>query len=80
MSEEFLRGIGHRTVLEAFADGIVAADANQRIVYVNGAAARLLGWPSEELPGKPLLCSMAERVHAAYDSGYGATSPRASLI
>ena len=70
MSEEILRGIDHGTVLEAFADGVVAADANQRIVYVNGAAARLLEWSNEELIGQPLMHIMPERMHAAHEAGF----------
>ncbi len=70
MSEELLRGIASRSVLDAFADGIVAADVGQRIVYVNGAAARLLGWGASELVGQPLTRIMPPRLHVAHETGF----------
>ena len=40
-------------VLESTAEGILAVDRNGIVQYLNAAAARLLGWPVEELLGQP---------------------------
>jgi PAS domain S-box-containing protein len=41
-------------MLGALADPVVASDAGNRLVYVNAAASALLGWPPDELIGRPL--------------------------
>jgi PAS domain S-box-containing protein len=44
----------HKLVLDALAGAVVAADERGRVVYVNAAAAKLLGRPSSELVERPL--------------------------
>lgn len=44
---------GLRAVLEVVSDGVVAADADGRIVWLNPAAERLLGARTAELVGRP---------------------------
>lgn len=46
--------LDHASILDALADPVVASDASNRLVYVNAAAAALLGWPPHELVGRPL--------------------------
>lgn len=62
--------IDFRSVLDTLADAVVAADEAQRIVYVNAAADRLLGWERGELVGRPLTTIMPERMHAAHRAGF----------
>ncbi len=40
--------------LEAIADGVIAVDTNQSVVYVNPVAARMLALPRAECLGRPL--------------------------
>ena len=57
-------------ILASLADPVVAADATNRIVYVNLAAERLLGWPAGELVGQPLTAIQPPRFHAAHLEGF----------
>lgn len=49
---------------------MVVTDAGQQIVYVNDAAAALLGWPVDELVGQPLLTIIPPRLHSAHQAGF----------
>lgn len=40
-------------ILDSAGDGIVGVDVEGRFTFVNAAAARMWGWPAEELIGKP---------------------------
>ncbi|PON13657.1 hypothetical protein C2W62_33200 [Candidatus Entotheonella serta] len=40
-------------VLSQTADGVYAVDREQRIVFWNAAAERLLGYPADEVMGRP---------------------------
>jgi PAS domain S-box-containing protein len=40
-----------RGLLEALPDGLVLASAAEHILFANTQAARLFGYPAEELPG-----------------------------
>ena len=42
------------SIISSMGEGIVATDAQQKIVYVNAAAGALLGFPEAEARGKPL--------------------------
>ncbi len=42
-----------QAILEAAGDGILGLDQEGRFTFVNPAAAQMLGWPAEELIGKP---------------------------
>ena len=41
-------------ILNSAGEGIVSVDQDRRVVFVNPAAARMLGWEVEELVGRPL--------------------------
>ncbi len=43
-----------KSVLESAAEGILAIDADGRVRFANTAAAVLVGWPSDELTGRPV--------------------------
>jgi len=53
---EDLMGLFHQRedILEALEEGIVAIDGNANIMYVNQAAAKMLGMKKEEIEGNPL--------------------------
>ena len=61
---------GIRLVLDALSDPVVASDHRDRIVYMNEAAERLLGWPAGELLGRPLSTMMPARFRAAHEAGF----------
>ena len=62
--------VDYRLVLDALADAVIAADRAGDIVYVNGAAERLLGWRAAELTGQPLKRIVPVRLHAAHEAGF----------
>lgn len=43
-----------RLVLRHSGDGIIGMDASGRVIFMNDAAERLLGWKAHELAGRPL--------------------------
>lgn len=59
----------HLTVLDSLSDAIVVGDLGDRIVHINPAAERLLGWTSAELEGRPLTLLMPERMHVQHTEG-----------
>jgi PAS domain S-box-containing protein len=71
-----------RQVLDTFADAVIAADGSGRIVYVNRAAEKLLGWHAAELVGHPLLAIIPARLHDVHRAGFQRylTTRRAKLI
>ena len=62
--------LDYREVLETFADAVVAADDGNRIVYVNQAAERLLGWGAGELIGRPLTTIQPVRLRATHTAAF----------
>jgi diguanylate cyclase (GGDEF)-like protein/PAS domain S-box-containing protein len=44
-----------QVTLHSIADGVISADANSRVVYLNAAAERLTGWPQADAIGLSLL-------------------------
>jgi PAS domain S-box-containing protein len=50
-------------------DAIIAADEQGTIAFANRAAARLLGWPADELRGRQLTVIMPLRMHVAHEAG-----------
>jgi len=66
LADEVVSGIEPRHILDALADPVVAADATNRIVYVNDATAMLLGWSVEELLGQPLTIMQPERFRSLH--------------
>src|SRR5437867_7038888 len=62
--------IDYRFLLDTFADAVVATTEAGRIVYVNAAAEKLLGWPAGDLMGRPLTTIMPERMRARHLAGF----------
>lgn len=52
-----------RLVLRHSGDGIIGADASGRVIFMNAAAERLLGWKAHDLEGR-LLHTAIHRKHA----------------
>ncbi|HEX8918050.1 MAG TPA: PAS domain S-box protein, partial [Chloroflexota bacterium] len=57
-------------VLDTLEDSIVVANAGGRIVYVNQALEKLLGWSARDLVGEPITILMPERFRDAHLSGF----------
>lgn len=51
----------NQMILNAAGDGIVGVDHNGCITFVNPAASRMLGWPAEELFGRPFFETVCQR-------------------
>ncbi|HEV3166601.1 MAG TPA: PAS domain S-box protein, partial [Isosphaeraceae bacterium] len=60
----------YRLMLEAFAEAVVVCDSTHRIVYLNPAAERLLGWQAAELVGQPVTTVIPDRLHSVHREGY----------
>src|ERR1700712_3002545 len=58
---EAFRGV----VMENLVEGVLALDADGRVVYLNRAASSILGWSERELLGKP----MHETIHFQHADG-----------
>lgn len=61
------------SLLESVPDAMVIADQGGNIVFVNGHAERLFGYPRDELMGKPvelLLPARFRAMHQVHRSGY----------
>lgn len=54
-------------ILTALADGVVLSDADGRIVYVNGAAARLSGYSVDELIGRRVETLVPPRLRSRHE-------------
>lgn len=59
-----------RAVLEHLDHAVVVGDDENRVVYVNPAAERLLGWPKDELEGQRLTVIVPEYLREAHVIGY----------
>jgi PAS domain S-box-containing protein len=59
----------YRVLAQTANDGIVSADADGRITFLNDAASRLFGWPATELVGEPLTRLMPDRFHDEHRAG-----------
>lgn len=69
--EAILGNIGSEfRLLEILADAVVASDAEDRVLYLNAAAERLLGWSREELLGQPLTVLMPPRMRPIHEEGF----------
>lgn len=56
--------------LDVLADAVIGSDDSDRVVYVNPAAERLLGWTRAELVGQPLTVLMPERMRPLHEAGF----------
>ncbi|WP_020590088.1 MASE3 domain-containing protein [Desulfobacter curvatus] len=43
-----------KTTLNSIGDGVISADENRRVSFINPAAERLTGWPGADALGKPI--------------------------
>jgi PAS domain S-box-containing protein len=59
-----------RHLLDQLSEPVVAANGEGRIVYLNPAAERLLGWEQDELLGHPLLTIVPHRLRPAHLAGF----------
>jgi PAS domain S-box-containing protein len=62
--------IEHGRILDELGDAIVVAEDDNRVVYVNPAAVRLLDWPRHELEGQRLTAIIPPRLREAHVAGY----------
>ncbi len=58
--------LDHAAILEGLPDAVVAAASDGRIVFVNGLAEELFGYPRTELVGRPVQVLWPERVRERY--------------
>ena len=56
-------------MFELLPDGVIASDDRDVILYVNPSIERMLGWPRDQLVGKPLTTIIPERLRAAHEEG-----------
>ena len=70
MAGEELADLNHRSILDGLRDAVVASDIRGRIVYVNDAVTRILGWPAVDLLGASLHLLIPERFRGAHDNGF----------
>ncbi|MFY0563564.1 PAS domain-containing sensor histidine kinase [Archangium lansingense] len=59
-----MTGEDFRELMDAMADPLVACDGDERVLYLNPAAERMLGWKLEELKGQPFARLLPERMHS----------------
>ena len=59
-----------RALAETAPDAIVTGDANDRIAYVNPAAARLFGYAPEDMIGRSISLLIPERMRESHHAGY----------
>ncbi|MEZ5406989.1 MAG: PAS domain S-box protein [Acidimicrobiales bacterium] len=60
-------------LVEQLADAVVIADPSGQIVFWNGAAERVFGWPAAEAVGQSLDMIIPERQRGAHWDGYAKT-------
>ena len=60
----------YRAVTETASDAIISADDQGRIVYLNRAAQRILGYSADEALGQPLTLLMPERFQQPHQLGF----------
>ena len=65
-----LADLNHRSILDGLRDAVVASDIRGRIVYVNDAVTRILGWSAVDLLGASLHVLIPERFRGAHDAGF----------
>jgi len=59
-----MAGDDFRELMDAMADPLVACDGDERVLYLNPAAERLLGWKPGELSGQPFARLVPKRLHS----------------
>lgn len=66
----FLSAVDTQQLLESLGDAVVVADGTDRVVYVNAAGERLLGWGRADLVGQSLATIIPERLRDQHDQGF----------
>jgi PAS domain S-box-containing protein len=59
-----------RSVVGTLHEAVIAAGTDHVVLYVNGAAATLLGWDAGTLIGHPLTTIVPERFRSAHEAGF----------
>jgi sigma-B regulation protein RsbU (phosphoserine phosphatase) len=65
-----LSAVDSQALLEGLADAVVVADTQNRIVYLNASAERLLRWPRDRLIGQPVVTIIPEHLRARHLEGF----------
>jgi two-component system phosphate regulon sensor histidine kinase PhoR len=76
--EDQLRATGQRlaTVLGGMVEGVIAVDADERVLFANGAAAGLFGFSAAAAVGKPFLETLRNHsLHAAVSQALASAKP-----
>ena len=68
-----------RTVLSGMVEGVLALDAEQRILFANDLAGQLLGFRAEPAVGRPALGSDSTATRSRMSSASAETTPEPSL-
>lgn len=65
-----LSAVDSQELLDGLSDAVVTADDRGRVIYVNRAAERLLGWERRELAGRPLSTIVPEKLRPRHWDGF----------
>jgi PAS domain S-box-containing protein len=65
-----MAGEDFRRLLDAMADPLVACDGEERILYLNPTAERLLDWTLEELKGQTFACIVPQRLRSFHGQSF----------
>jgi PAS domain S-box-containing protein len=60
----------YRTVVETATDAVVSIDEHSKILFVNPATARIFGYDTSELIGRPLMMLMPESLRSVHEAGF----------
>ncbi|MDQ4133162.1 MAG: SpoIIE family protein phosphatase [Actinomycetota bacterium] len=65
-----LSAVDSQQLLESLGDAVVIAGDDNRVVYVNASAERLLGWNRVHLVGRPLITVIPEQLRSRHLDGF----------
>jgi PAS domain S-box-containing protein len=60
----------YRTVVETATDAVVSIDEDSKILFVNPATAKIFGYDTSELIGRPLMMLMPESLRSLHEAGF----------